>query len=458
MKRINGNLAGLSAAGVGVLLATAAVPAAAADSDANVRIKELERKLERSIQMIEALQGEVATLKARAVPAAAPAPAPTTVVAEQQAAKIEALEQQVAQLGSGISRRSTLEDGVPLHGFMDVGLRHSGEDNALYGRGKKGFNLGSFDVYLTPQFGSNVRSLVELNFEIDNDGGVAVDLERLQLGYAFGDYLTAWGGRFHTPYGYWNTAFHHGAQIQTAISRPRFLDFEDKGGILPAHMVGAWGTGAANLSAGKLGYDAYLGNAQGISDAGTQGTGTLDMKMAGSDRQRAMGGANLWFSPRAMSDLRIGVHGMHGTIQDDAAISHLTRVNMLGGYGAFIDDNWEIMAEYYNFDDRNLEGGTGSHRSNAWYAQLGYNFGGITPYGRYERTSLNQGDNYFSQQANGRSYRRGVAGLRYDLDPKSALKLELGRTTKRDLTDAGTGISVPNDSFSEVMFQYSARF
>ena len=69
---------------------------------------ELEKKLERSMQMIETLQTKVQTLEAgqAAGPAAAPANA-------EQAAKIDALEKQVAQLGSGISNRSTLDSGVP---------------------------------------------------------------------------------------------------------------------------------------------------------------------------------------------------------------------------------------------------------------------------------------------------------------------------------------------------------
>lgn len=435
---------------LGAAWMVAAAPAMAAGPDADARIKELERKLERSMQMIEALQGEVQTLKAAKAgeaPAAAAAAAATAVNAEQSA-KIENLERQVAQLGGGLSARAT-DDGVGLHGFADVGLSRSGENNPVYGRGNKGFNLGSFDLYLTPKFGTNVRSLIELVFEIDRTGAVNTDLERLQIGYAFNDGATAWLGRFHTPYGYWNTAYHHGAQIQTSVLRPRFLDFEDKGGILPAHTTGAWATGTFHLGGGKLGYDAYLGNASHI-DAG----GTLDMKMAGDAKYRTMGGVNAWYSPKALSALRLGVHGLRGTVEADAgnAVPGLTRLNMYGGYGVFLDDDWEALAEYYRFDNTNLTGGTGSHLSSAWYAQLGRSFGSFTPYGRIERTSLDQADNYFAQQANGRSYNRSVIGLRYEVDPKSALKVELNRTKK----DLGAGVA--DDGYNEAYIQYSIRF
>lgn len=438
----------LSALGTALLLMAA--PAAAAGPDADSRIKELERKLERSIQMIESLQQEVQTLKG-----AKTAEAPTVASSAEQAAKIDTLAMQVAQLGSGLNSRSGGDEGVSLHGFADVGLRRSGENNLNYGKGNKGFNLGNFDLYLTPQFGGNVRSLIELNFEVDSSGTVGTDLERLQIGYTFNDSLTTWLGRFHTPYGYWNTAFHHGAQIQTSVLKPRFLDFEDSGGILPAHTTGAWATGTFDVSSSKLGYDVYLGNAQHI-DAG----GTLNMKMAGSSTFRAMGGFNAWYSPKNLSALRLGVHGLRGDIESDTAPNPITRLNMYGGYGVFIDDNWEVMAEYYHFNDRDISGATGSHQSNAWYAQLGYNIGRFTPYGRVENANLNQADNYFNQQTNGRSYRRGVIGVRYDVTPKTALKLELNHTTKKDLHDIvnGTGISVPNDSYNEAFLQYAVRF
>jgi len=136
-----------------------------------------------------------------------------------------------------------------MHGFADVGAGTT--TNGV----RKGFTVGSLDFYLNPQLGERTKALIELNTEVDAEGGVGVDLERLQLGYTFSDSATAWLGRFHTPYGYYNTGFHHGQQIATSLRRPRFLEFEDKGGILPAHTVGAWLTGAIRAGDGKFTYD-----------------------------------------------------------------------------------------------------------------------------------------------------------------------------------------------------------
>ena len=46
-------------------------------------------------------------------------------------------------------------------------------------------------------------------------------------------------GRTHTGFGYWNNAYHHGRWLQPTIARPRWVAFEDDGGILPVHWVGA---------------------------------------------------------------------------------------------------------------------------------------------------------------------------------------------------------------------------
>ncbi len=173
----------------------------------------------------------------------------TPAFAQTDSERISELEKQVSQLTTGMATRSNSGDGLPLHGFLDIGYASNNyEDVAAK---LHGFNVGSLDFYLTPQFSDNVKSLVELVFEVDAQGAVSADFERAQVGYILNDKMTLWGGRFHTPYGYWNTAFHNGAQIQTSILRPRFLAFGDKGGVLPAHMVGLWAAGKTGAGEGK---------------------------------------------------------------------------------------------------------------------------------------------------------------------------------------------------------------
>jgi hypothetical protein len=368
--------------------------------------------------------------------------------------KVEGMQTQLSQMTSGLASRTSDSAGMPLHGFMDVGYRINSQGSNDVANpnvaNPKGFYQGSLSFYMAPHFGDRVLALAEPNFEIDKlDGTVSVDIERLQIGYAFSDAATLWGGRFHTPFGYWNTAFHHGAQIQTSILRPRFLDFEDLGGILPTHMVGLWGTGKVRAGQSKFTYDVYAGNGPKITNVNnvdlttapypTYQGGGLDPNIAGDDNHSAMVGLNLGYEFSGMLDgLRLAVHWLNGdvntygttnpstTIASDLTANYLatTNLNMGGGSLVYLSNDWEIMSEYYGFNDKKKADGT-KHKSKAGYIQIGVSFNAWTPYVRAERTILDQYDDYFNAQASGQSYARQALGLRYNVNPKAALKLEL---------------------------------
>lgn len=422
-------------------------PAFAALSNA-----ELEKKLNQALEKIEQLSDKVRQLESEKKPPQAitgkpqeQAVTPAATSEPPQSQRIAQLEQQVNQLASGMGNRS-VDDGVPLHGFIDVGAATSTDAQP------KGANIGKIDFYLTPRISDRTKALVELNVEVGEDGTIGTDLERMQLGYVFSDKLTLWAGRFHTPYGYWNTAFHHGAQIQTSILRPRFLEFEDTGGILPAHNVGLWGTGAFRAGAGKFSYDLFIANGPRIDN------GVLDPNLASDDNHSAMVGGNVgYLFSGTLDGLKIGLHGLKGDVDSNAYINSVgdalaasrNEINMYGSYVVYLSDAWEVMNEYYAFDDKNIDGGSGSHHSWAAYSQIGYAIAGWTPYLRVEKTDLDQNDNYFATQESGQSYRRGAIGLRYDLDPKSALKFEAMRTRYTDRDERSVG---------EGRVQYAVRF
>ena len=409
------------------------VPLAALAADEAQRIEQLEKKLQQSMALIEQLTNRLNAIEAAKAPAPAPAAAP--VSGDAQAARIDRLEQTV----SGIAETSakTRDLGIPLHGFADVGYARYALSNP--GR-QAGFTVGNLDLYMTPEFG-RLRSIIELVFEYGPEGGVATDLERLQFGYAFSDALTLWVGRFHTPYGYWNAAFHHGQQIQTAASRPRFVEFEDRGGILPAHAVGLMASGNSRVGPGRLQYDAYLANGDSIMD------GVLDLNAGSDDNHNKLFGGNLRYAFSGPLDgLTLGVHGFRQRVDAyDASSATLgsTQVNMFGAFGVFERDQWEVIGEYYRFRNTDLSAATGTHGSWAGFLQGGYTIGGRwTPYVRVERAELDQADTYFAAQESGRSYVRGVLGMRYDLDANSALKVEFDRI-RQDQPDGsvlkGTG-------------------
>jgi len=419
----------------------AAAPLARAD-DAQ-RIDALEKKLEQTLRQVQQLSNELRELRSqKAAPAAAAVPAAPAAGAAQ-AEKIEHLQQQVDQLTAGLATRGNEDQGLPIHGFADVGWQANTNQQhlALAGSnntGTRGFQIASLDFYLNPQLGDRVKTLAELIFEVNRDQGVVgTDLERLQMGYTVNNDLTVWLGRFHTPYGYWNTAFHHGAQIQTSIYRPQFLDFEDSGGILPAHTVGLWANGGTRVGPGKVTYDLYVGNGPKISGAtatGANATASLDPNLRGNDTHSMESGANLGYEFRgALDGLKLGGHFLRrANVHDDLANFNRTDLNVLGAYGVYITDDWEVMTEFYNFHNVDKSGTTGSHASWAYYGQIGRPIGKFTPYARWERTRLDQADNYFAYLETGQSYMRSLAGLRYDLTPRVALKIELGHFNATD--------------------------
>jgi len=431
---------------------------AAPESKEAQRIKALETKLEQSLAVINQLNQRLNELEKRAASsaqAAAPgaiAPTPLPMAAEAASAalapvaaeaRLETIEQGMRDLANANSSRPS-DAGVPLHGFLDVGFAKFSKQGD---ESRSGARVGTFDLYLTPQLGPNVRSLLELAFEYDGSGVLGTDVERLQLGYAFSDDFVLWGGRFHTPYGYWNTAFHHGAQIQTSITRPRFIAFEDQGGILPAHSVGAWGNGKVATDFGKLSYDLYVSNGNRILG------GVLDYNASGDDNSSLAYGFNLGLNLKAVPGLTLGLHGMRQNVNGqnaDASVTGAARLQFIGGYGFFENDSFEVIGEYYRFDNRNLAASGGSHGSWAAYLQVGYGLmDRLTGFVRYEKAALSTDDPYFTLQQSGSSYKQATLGLRYELTPKAALKLQW---------DSNQDVANPLGTINTLRGQYAIRF
>lgn len=441
-----------------VVMALAFSMPAYADKADKAKIAELEKKLEKSLAIIEQLSGRVAQLEgsssasAKAVAASTEAKTKADEVAkvsaqtaQEQMVRLDQLEKNIINVSEVSAKKREL--GLPLHGFADVGFVRTSKD---IDNRKSGFALGNLDFYMTPEFGDRIKSLFELTFEFNEKGeSVATDLERLQIGYTFSDELTLWAGRVHTPYGYWNTAFHHGAQLQPSILRPKMIAFEDQGGILPAHTVGMMASGATKLNGGRLEYDVIVGNGSRI--VGEAGDMNLDFNAGKDDNSNKAIGANVRYRFNGDLDgLTLGVNTLNQEVAQEGS-NNRTKFNMMGAFASIDSDNWEVIGEYYRFNNKDLSGNTGSHNSWAGFAHAGYRFGdALMPYVRYEKAVLDQTDLYFAALASGRSYNRQILGLRYNISPTSALKFEFGQTAEQ----RGTG----EFKYNEARAQFSVRF
>lgn len=93
------------------------------------------------------------------------------------------------------------------------------------------------------------------------------EMERMQLGYASAFSYKIWLGRFHTPISYWNTAFHHGAVMQTAIARPGISAYEDDQGVMPMHTTGVLLEGSFERAQKRISYDVAFGIAPRLKES-----------------------------------------------------------------------------------------------------------------------------------------------------------------------------------------------
>lgn len=313
---------------------------------------------------------------------------------------------------------------VSLGGFWDAGyeVRFRDEDqNSL--KTKNFFRTGPLDIFLTSQLTDKVFFLTEAIIEFENQGENIVDVERVLLKYDHADWLAASIGRGHTPIGYWNTHFHHGAFFHNSIDRPLIFRFEDDGGFLPMHIVGIQASGRLDTDLGLLGYTLNVGNGRGENPKAVQLTDDLNDSKLFSLQLTIDSFANF-------NDLLIGANVLSDKIpkrrnqfaneimvDDHASISELITT-------AFVVYKRRRL-------DLLIEGVWMRHDSNgkAWstyggYIEVDYHLGRWTPYARVDWQKIDGADPFYDVLPEVESERIYTAGLRWDWLLFAALKLE----------------------------------
>lgn len=318
--------------------------------------------------------------------------------------------------------------GLEFRGYADITYARS--TNAEDPNEENGaFALGEVDFFLIHVIGGQIDVLSELVIEqAESDGEGVIDLERLQIGYAFNDALRLHVGRFHNILGYWNTAFHHGRLFQTTIERPALLDFEHDGGILPVHLVGVWVSGTGVTRALKMDYGVMAGNGSYI-DADQE---TLVVQNTSDTNRNKAVSANLTVQPSFLTGLSLGASGHFSEVLgfDTSDMTLKVDQSILGAHLVFengenVLKGVELLSEYYRIRDEDTLTDTGSFTSTAYYVQLGYHLTErFIPYVRYEQVRIAEGDPYFESLDTADSD-RWLYGLRFSQNPDSALKAEV---------------------------------
>ena len=289
-----------------------------------------------------------------------------------------------------------------------------------------GFSEGQFILHIASALSPKVTYFGELSLTARPDAGLGLpaatgfnaEVERTIIRYDHNDRLKVSFGRYHTPVNYWNTAFHHGAWLQTTISRPEMTQFG--GSFIPVHFIGGLVEGALPSGGLNLNYNFGVGN--GRSSVLGRGGDWGDV-----NTNRAWL-ANIFVRPDRFYPLQVGASVYRDRV--DTALARPTREWIRSAHIAWTKESPEFIAEFANISHTPIGAQTATN-SYGGYAQIAYRLPlgerRLKPYYRYENISIPVADRLFSAipELSG-----STAGVRYDLTTFSALKFEY-RNIKR---------------------------
>ena len=308
---------------------------------------------------------------------------------------------------------------LQIRGFGDVDFSATDQKGTT-----SGFNLGQLDLHLASALSRKVTYFGEMTFNAQPTG-YTVEVERSIIRYDYNDFFKLSFGRYHTPIGYWNTAFHHGAWLQTTISRPDMVRIG--GTFIPVHFVGFLAEGNIPSGGAGLSYSAGVGNGRGsiISRPGD----------AGDNNNNRAWVANLYSRPVRLYGLQVGI----SVYRDKLTLPVVTptgnefREWISAAHIAWTKENPEFLAEFANVNHKNIL--TNAITNNqAYYVQIGYRLPWfektLKPYYRFEHTHTPLSEQVFTNQ----DLVESILGLRYDITNYASFKSEY-RNTKRLLTE-----------------------
>jgi len=302
-----------------------------------------------------------------------------------------------------------------IRGFTDVTAAKSdgvGQHSA--------FAVGQYDLYITSALAPKWSFLGESVFEFQED--FVVDVERLIITYRPNTHVQIAAGKHHTPFGYWNNAYHHGALMQPTIERPEMFLFEDDGGILPIHTTGLLVAGR-DLTPLHLGFDVMIGNGIGstpISD--NNATKSVTLALHSQVTHEIKVGVNYYDDRVPPGTPQIYGAPIDTTLPAGDTVSTSLKQQMFGGYVVYFGRAIELMAEYQRITHAPAAGGA-TTGNDAYYVYGGYRFGKFVPYARYDGLLFASADPYYLAD----NEHLAVVGGRYDFAATVQIKLEYHR-------------------------------
>ena len=377
-----------------------------------------------------------------------PATAGRDEVIAKLIAKIEQLEQRVAELeGSraaseipnaeshpaahgnmpaGLSVTNAAAEmptypSLSMNGFADVNFIGSDDPGS-----SQGFSDGQFVLHFSSALSPKWTFAAETALTA-RPSGFRPSVERAIIKYSHSDAMKLGFGRFHTPVNWWNTEFHHGLWLQTTISRPEMTQFG--GEYIPVHFVGAVAEGAIPSGGLNLNYGVGIGNGRSSNLIGAGDAGDSN-----SNRAWVLNGSA---RPERWRNLRVGGAYYQDKVVDRSGVAY--REFISSAHLVWAGESPEIIAEFANVRHRPSSGGE-AFDSPAFYIQaayrLGWRDGKLKPYYRYEYIDIDARDTVFRNAA---GLKGSTLGFRYDLSLLVALKAEfrLFKRPREERTKAG---------------------
>src|SRR6267142_577577 len=384
------------------------------------------RTLQLLLQRIDQLEARVKQLEA-AKQQAAPVSLPSAPV---QASAPPVSETELQTDSAVPERMDVSKTLLRMRGFGDITLHGDSQKHDT-----TAFSLGQLNLFITSDISEKFKFLSEIVFEggPDNIFGktrgenntFGVDVERMVLQYSHSDYFKFTVGRYHTAIGYYNTAYHHSTWFQTTTGRPFLFEFEDKGGPLPIHNVGASLFGRIPSGAVGLHYVVEIGNGRDsrsyVPPLGQNATAVQNY--VDENSHKAFNVA-LFARPDSIRGLQVGFSAYHDVLTPGVPVR--IGETILAAHAVFIRPNFEWLNEALVI--RHTPQGGRVFDTPGGYTQISKRFGSYRPYFRYQYLNAADSEPLFPDIR----LRAGPSlGVRYDPTDFVALKFQYDYTSLR---------------------------
>lgn len=399
------------------------------------------------LERIEQLEKRVSQMESNQVVASAlPVSAATTPSAQksepQQLAALpgQGHQHEPQEQQATVPQAETHYPSLQIRGFGDVDFSATDKPGT-----NSGFNLGQLDLHLVSPLSQKISYFAEITLNA-HPTDYTIEVERSIIRYDYNDYFKISFGRFHTPVGYWNTAFHHGAWLETTIDRP--FQVRVGGNFTPLHIVGLLAEG--NIPSGGLGlsYQVGLGNGRGEIIGRPGDAGDINNNRAWV--------VNIFSRPSKLYGLQLGasVYGDKITLPSVQDFRDQNfREWIYSAYLVWTKGSPEFLSEFDHVNHRNIFTDQVVN-SDAFYVQFAYRLPWLEkklkPYYRFEYVHMPFSEQVFTHQ----DLVQSILGLRYDISTYAAFKGEY-RNTKAQPGQAGqAGQPTVNGLFFQTAFTF----